>query len=122
MENLDLEESSDYSDMAFDKKLCNSKYSEENFMICYGNLSEKSIDMWKIGRELYDDEKTFFSGYSSGINHQYQVFAIIDDNLEELDSNNNPIINPANVRRDSNHMAEGDTTEFVAARVRVQLQ
>jgi hypothetical protein len=28
--------------------------------------------------------------------------------LEELDGNNNPIINPENVRRGANHMAKGD--------------
>jgi hypothetical protein len=49
------------------------------------------------------------------------VFAIIDDISEELDGNNNPIINPANVRRGAGHMAEGDTTESVAARVKVKL-
>jgi hypothetical protein len=49
------------------------------------------------------------------------VYAIIDETSEELDANNNPIINPENVRRGANHMAEGDTEEIVAARVKVQL-
>jgi hypothetical protein len=36
------------------------------------------------------------------------VCAIIDDTSKELDDNNNPVINPENVRRGANnHMAEG---------------
>jgi hypothetical protein len=46
---------------------------------------------------------------------------IIDETSEEYDANNNPIINPGNVRRGANHMAEGDTKETVAAKVKVQL-
>jgi hypothetical protein len=56
MENLDLEESSDYSDMASDENLDNNNYSREDFMICYGNVSNKYTYTWKIGLELYDDE------------------------------------------------------------------
>jgi hypothetical protein len=40
---------------------------------------------------------------------------------EELDGNNNPIINPANVKRGANHMVEGDTAESITNRVKVQL-
>jgi hypothetical protein len=40
---------------------------------------------------------------------------------KELDGNNNPIINPANVRRGANHKAEGDTTKSITSRVKVQL-
>jgi hypothetical protein len=72
--------------------------------------------------ELYNDEQTIFSLGSSGdIHGQYQVYAIIDDTSEELDANNNPIINPENVRRGANHMEEGDTEETMATRVKVQL-
>jgi hypothetical protein len=101
MENLDLKESSGYTDMASDKNLDNiSNYSEEDFMTCYGNVSDKSTDMWKLGLELYDDEHTIFSsGSNSGVNNQYQVYAIIDDTLEELNDNSNPIINPKNIRK-----------------------
>jgi hypothetical protein len=49
------------------------------------------------------------------------VYAIIDDTSEELDANNNPIINPENVRKGANHMAEGETAETMAARVKIQL-
>jgi hypothetical protein len=111
MENLDLEESSSYSDMGFDENLDQpNNYSKEDFIVCYGNVSNNSEDTWKSGLELYDDEQTIFSSGSNGdVHSQYQVYAIIDDTSEELDGNNNPIINPANVRRGENHMAEGDT-------------
>jgi hypothetical protein len=46
---------------------------------------------------------------------------MIDDTSQELDDNYNPIINPENIRRGANHMAEGETTKTVAARVKVQL-
>jgi hypothetical protein len=49
------------------------------------------------------------------------VYAIIDDTSEEVDANNNPIINPGNVKRCTNHMEEGDIKEIIAARVKVQL-
>jgi hypothetical protein len=121
MENLDLDESSGYSDMGSDKNIDQSNnYSEEDFMVCYGNVSNNSEDTWKSGLELYDDEQTIFSSGSNGdVHSQYQVYAIIDDSSEELDGNNNPIINLANVRRGANHMAEGDTVESVANRVKV---
>jgi hypothetical protein len=77
--------------------------------------------MWKIGLELYDDDQTYFSSSNSGVNNQYQVFAIIGDNSEEFDDNNNPVINPANVIRGANHMAEGDTTDYVANRIKIRI-
>jgi hypothetical protein len=61
------------------------------------------------------------SSSSSGVNNQYQVFAIIGDNSEEFDDNNNPVINQANVTRGANHMAEGDTTDLVANRAKIRL-
>jgi hypothetical protein len=121
MENLDLEESSGYSDMGSDKNLDkSSNYSKEDFMVCYGNVSDNSEDTWRSGLELYNDEQTIFSSSSSGdIHSQYQVYAIINDTSEEFNANNNPIINLENVRRCANHMAEGDTGETVAGRVKV---
>jgi hypothetical protein len=83
-------------------------------MISYGDASNKSTDTWKSGLELHDSEQTILLNSSSDINHQYQVLAIINDNLEEFDGNNNPIINIGNVKRGTNHMAEGDTTKSIA--------
>jgi hypothetical protein len=45
------------------------------------------------------------------------VYAIIDDTSEEFDDNNNPIINPTNVRRGANHIEEGDTAESITSRM-----
>jgi hypothetical protein len=47
------------------------------------------------------------------------VFAIIGDNSEEFDNNNNPVLNPANITRGTNHMAVGDTVDSLATRAKV---
>jgi hypothetical protein len=45
MENLDLDDSSGYSDIGFDENLDESNsYLEEDFMVCYGNVSNTSED------------------------------------------------------------------------------
>jgi hypothetical protein len=49
------------------------------------------------------------------------VFAIIGDNSEEFDDNDNPVFNPANVTRGANHMAEGDTADFMSNRAKTRL-
>jgi hypothetical protein len=33
----------------------------EDHMICYDDTSDKSIDTWKIGLELHEDDETIFS-------------------------------------------------------------
>jgi hypothetical protein len=71
--------------------------------------------------ELHEDDHTIFSNSNSKINHQHQVFAIIGDNLEEFDDNNNPVLNPANVTRGANHLAEGDTAYSLTTRTKVRL-
>jgi hypothetical protein len=71
--------------------------------------------------ELHEDDQTIFSSSSSKINHQYQVLAIIGDNSEEFDDNNNPILNPANITRGANHLAEGDTADSLTTRAKVRL-
>jgi hypothetical protein len=75
MENLDLEESSGYSNMASNCNFDNiSNYSEEDFMACYGNVYRNYEDTWRSGLELYNDEQTIFSsGFSGDIHSQYQV-------------------------------------------------
>jgi hypothetical protein len=76
MENLDLDKSLGYSNMSFDKNLNRSQnYSQKDFMVCYGNISNNSKDTWKSGLELYNDEQTVFSlGSSVDIHSQYQVY------------------------------------------------
>jgi hypothetical protein len=90
-------------------------------MICCNSTSAKSTDTWKIVLELHEDDQTIFSSFSSKINHQHQVFAIIGDNSKEFEDNNNPVLNPANVTRGTNHMAKGDTVNSLATRAKVRL-
>jgi hypothetical protein len=54
-------------------------------------------------------------------NNWYQVLAIVGDNSEELDKNNNPVLNPANINRGANHLAEGETADSLANREKVRL-
>jgi hypothetical protein len=93
----------------------------EDFMICYEDASDKSMDTWKTGLELHEDNQSTLSSCSSKFDNQYQVLAIVRDNSEELDDNNNPVLNPANINREANHLAEGDTAESLANRVKVRL-
>jgi hypothetical protein len=94
-------------------------YQSEDFMICYDDISEKSTDTWKTGLELHEDNHTTFSSCSSKFDNQYQVLAIVGDNSEEFDNNNNPVLNPANITRGANHLAEGDTADSLANRAKI---
>jgi hypothetical protein len=103
MENLDLGEQS------------------EDFMICCGSISDKSTDTWKTGLELHEDNQTTLSSCSSKFSNQYQILAIIGDNSEEFDDNNNAVLNPANVTRGANHPAEGDNADSLTNRAKIRL-
>jgi hypothetical protein len=83
----------------------------EDLMIYHDDISDKSIDTWKTGLELSEDGDSIFSSFNSNIGKQCQVLAIVGDNSEEFDENNNPVLNPANIDRGANHLAEGQTTE-----------
>jgi hypothetical protein len=93
----------------------------EDLMICHDDTSDKSIDTWKTGLELHEDDSSIFSSFNSKLDNQYQVLAIIGDNSEELDENNNPVLNPANINRRANYLAEGETTDSLATREKVRL-
>jgi hypothetical protein len=99
MENLDLGE----------------KLAE--FMICYGNITDKSTDTWKTGWELHENDQTIFSSFNSKFDNQYQILAIIGDNSEEFDDNN-PVLNPTNITRGANHLVEGDTPESLTTKAK----
>jgi hypothetical protein len=71
--------------------------------------------------ELHEDGQTIFSSFSSKFNNQYQILAIIGDNSEEFNDNNNPVLNPANITRGANHLAEGDTAESLTTRAKIWL-
>jgi hypothetical protein len=91
----------------------------EDLMICHDDTLDKSTDTWKIGLELHEDDSSIFSSFDSKFDNQYQVLAIIEDNSEELDENNNPVLNPANINRGVNHLAEGETADSLANREKV---
>jgi hypothetical protein len=86
----------------------------DDLMICLDDISDKSTDTWQTGLELSEDGDSIFLTLNINIGKQYQVLAI--DNSEEFDENNNPVLNPANIDRGANHLAEGQTAESLAAR------
>jgi hypothetical protein len=69
--------------------------------------------------ELSEDDNPIFSSYNSKLDNRYQILAITGDNSEELDENNNPVLNPANINRGANHLAEGETADSLATREKV---
>jgi ribulose 1,5-bisphosphate carboxylase large subunit-like protein len=83
------------------------------------DTSDKSTDTWKTGLELSKDDNSIFSSSISKLNNRYQVLAITGDNSEELDEINNPVLNPANINRGANHLAEGETTDSLTTREKV---
>jgi hypothetical protein len=91
----------------------------EDFMICCDDISDKSTDTWKTGLELHEDYQTTLSSCGSKFDNQYQVLAIVGDNSEEFDDNNNPILNPANIAIGANHLAEGDTADSLANKAEI---
>jgi hypothetical protein len=91
----------------------------EDLMICHTDTSEKSTDTWETGLELHEDDDSIFSSFNSKFDNRYQVLAIVGDNSEELDENNNPVLNPANINRGANHLAEGETADSLASREKI---
>jgi hypothetical protein len=91
-------------------------------MICHDDTSEKSTDTWKTGLELHEDESSIFWSFDNKFDNRYQVLAITEDNSEELDENNNPVLNPANINRGANHLAEGETVDSVVNREKFDYQ
>jgi hypothetical protein len=71
----------------------------EDLMICLDNISDKLTDTWKTGLELSEDGDSIFSSFNSNISKQCQVLAIVGDNSEKFNENNNRVLNPANIDR-----------------------
>jgi hypothetical protein len=91
----------------------------EDLMICHDDTSDKSTDTWKTGLEIHEDESLIFSSFDSKFDNRYQVLAITEDNSEDLDENNNPVLNPANINMRANHLAEGETADSLANQEKV---
>jgi hypothetical protein len=92
----------------------------EDLTICLDD-TDKSTDTWKTGLELSEDSNSILSSFKGDIGKQCQVFAIIGDNSEEFDENDNPVLNPANIDRGANHLAEGQTPESLGTREKIRL-
>jgi hypothetical protein len=72
------------------------------------------------GLELYDDEPRIFSlEPNSNISDHHQVYTILEETLEEFVADNNPIINPPNLRRGAKHVGEGETKATVATKEKI---
>jgi hypothetical protein len=93
----------------------------KDLMISRDDTSDKSTDTWKIGLELHEDENSIFSSLDSKFDNRYQIFAITEDNSEEFDESNNPVLNPANINRGANHLAEGETADSLVNREKIRL-
>jgi hypothetical protein len=93
----------------------------DDFTICLDDTLDKSTDTWKTGLELSEDGDSIFSSFNSNSGKQCQVLAIVGDNSEEFNENNNPVLNPANIDRGANHLAEGQTAESLTTREKIQL-
>jgi hypothetical protein len=109
-------------------KIIEDNEEKENFdtgvqlndlMICLDNISDKSTDTWKTGLELSEDSNSIFSSFKGNIGKQCQVLAIVGDNSEEFDENDNLVLNPANIDRGANHLAEGQTPESLTTREKI---
>jgi hypothetical protein len=92
-----------------------------DLMICHDDISDQSTDTWKTGLELSEDDNSIFSSHNSKLDNRYQILTITGDNSEELDDNNNPMLNPVNINRGANHLAEGETADSLTTRVKVRL-
>jgi hypothetical protein len=93
----------------------------EDLAIHHDDNSNQSTDSWKTGLELSEDNNLIFSSHNSKLDNRCQILAITEDNSEELDDNTNPVLNPANINRGANHLAEGETADSLATRVKVRL-
>jgi hypothetical protein len=102
-----------------EKSKLSTEVQLDDLTICLDNISDNSTDTWKTGLELSEDSDSIFSSFNSNTGKQCQVLAIVGDNSEEFDENNNPVINPANIDRGANHLAEGQTVESLTAREKI---
>jgi hypothetical protein len=93
----------------------------EDLTIHHDDNSDQSIDSRKTGLELSEDDNSIFSSHNGKFDNRCQILAIAEDNSEELGDNNNPELNPANINRGANHLAEGETADSLATRVKVRL-
>jgi hypothetical protein len=93
----------------------------DDLMIYLDDISDKSTDTWKTGLKLSEDGDSIFSSFNSNIGKQCQVLAIVGDNSEEFNENNNLVLNLANIDKGANHLAEGQILESLTTREKIRL-
>jgi hypothetical protein len=93
----------------------------EDLTIHHDDNLDQSTDSWKTGLELSKDDNSIFSSHNSKFDNRCQILAIAEDNSEKLDDNNNPVISPANINSEANHLVEGESANSLATRVKVRL-
>jgi hypothetical protein len=72
------------------------------------------------GLKLHDDDPTIFpSELDNGSSACHQVYAIIQETSEELDSAGNPLVNPEDLTKGSKYVAPGTEEVTVLAREKV---
>jgi hypothetical protein len=91
----------------------------KDLAIHHDDNSNQSTDSWKTGLELSKDNNPIFSSHNRKLDNQCQILTITEDNSEELDDNNNPVLNSANINRGANHLAEEEITDSLTTRVKV---
>jgi hypothetical protein len=94
--NLDFEEAADlyYQSDALEENFDDSSNfdSKEDFVDLYDGVSYGSNDEWMLGLELDDKEPTIFSSEPNNSNNTCpQVYAIIEETSEDLDSTSNTL-------------------------------
>jgi hypothetical protein len=100
---------------------CDLEIQLEDLMICHDDTSDKSTDTWKTGLELHEDDSSIISSFNNKFDNRYQVLAIVGDNSEELNKNNNLVLNLANINRGANYLAEREIADSLANREKVRL-
>jgi hypothetical protein len=93
----------------------------KDLMIYHDDISDQSTNTWKTGLELFKNDNSIFSSYNGKLDNRCQILTITEDNSEELNKNNNPVLNLANINRGANHLAEGEIADSIATREKVRL-
>jgi hypothetical protein len=98
MENLNLEESSGYSDKGSDENFNNSLVKD--LTTRSDGVSDSNEDMWRLKGK-----------HTSSI---HQVCVIISEAAEDNDGGNNPVINSQDVIQGNNHQKEREKVYVLA--------
>jgi hypothetical protein len=125
--NLDFEDAADlyYQSDALEENFDDSSNfdSKEDFVDLYDGVSYGSNDEWMLGLELDDKEPTIFSSEPNNNNNNTcpQVYGIIEETSEDLDSTSNTLVNPSNLRRGSRYVASRTDEATITTREKVWL-